>query len=305
MKEKGNKLYFEPYHPDKLDEHQQYLEMLAEQGTPKDFEIHINNKVAVQRTSDIEKFDNYLPFVNERTKSISLMIYRYASKQCRAYDKYLFTISYGNAVASESLSGLDTAQPMYSQKDIDRLTKTSVEEAVAKFKQEVKTEALEKQIKAYEAKIAELQKELKEVWDYAADLSAENQQLKKNKGKITDAGAMGVLQEIGKGIASKNKTLSGLINFFGGEEDESGEEHHLAGTEKEETVKASFQPKETNNAAAETDATKAAAYKDADAINQLMKQELSPEQINKANLLMVSLLSNPEKIDSIPHEMLQ
>jgi hypothetical protein len=304
MNHLSNRKYFEGYHPDKLEEHKRYLQLMSEQGTPQDFEIEVDGRKAVIRTNDVNRFDNYHNFLTENSRTVSLSIYWFNNNNARQHDKYLYKINYFRGDQGGSLNGLDLAHPMFSEQDVSKQIEDAVSKAVEKERQYNNTRALEEKNQALFKQLQEAEEYQKILSDKIERLEQELLLAKTSKYKI------GNIDIVDAGV----KVVSGVIRegftgfMKGNKEDLSGinqEDNDAAVKEKcpdPDTGNVSFQMKEESNEVAApvikpkilTEAQKGARITLIE-----MEKRLPPEALHQATLIMQRLMSNPAKMTEI------
>lgn len=114
---------FDKFDQSKVDNLKNHLVSMEKKGTPKFYEIFVDNLKAVQKTDDPEEFDNYENYLSPDTASIKIAVYN--SGVSPRNDKFVF---YFKAVDRDDaveigLSG--TPIKTYSYKDITEWRKTN------------------------------------------------------------------------------------------------------------------------------------------------------------------------------------
>lgn len=146
---RGNKsrTQLDTYSPERMERMKQILEISADEGEPQYFSIHVDGMIVVKKTTDIEKFDNYMAFVYPQTRYVELRTFFGDSPNCNTY-RLLFS-----AVPSATLQGV----PQLGAAEIGE----KINEAVTRERQQNKIEALEKENAKLEEENAALRKKLK------------------------------------------------------------------------------------------------------------------------------------------------
>lgn len=146
---RGNKsrTQLDTYSPERMERMKQILEISADEGEPQYFSIHVDGMIVVKKTTDIEKFDNYMAFVYPQTRYVELRTFFGDSPNCNTY-RLLFS-----AVPSATLQGV----PQLGAAEIGE----KINEAVTRERQQNKIEALEKENAKLEEENATLRKKLK------------------------------------------------------------------------------------------------------------------------------------------------
>lgn len=83
------------------------------QGERKFYQIYVDGESVVDRNSDGRKFDRYLQFVNESTRTVEVRLYKKNSFNC---NRYIF-------ILNKALSGMDTNQGVNMKDEINKALK--------------------------------------------------------------------------------------------------------------------------------------------------------------------------------------
>ena len=161
----------------------QLLKNEADNGTPKEYDIKVDDLKVVSRTSDPERFHGHEDFVLSETKSIMINIYDGTSNRCTRYNLLLKE----EEPTNQELSGIEKSM-------------------TAKMVQERKKWEYEQLKKEFE----ELKEKLDESEEYGETLSKRINQLEDEQNnrstKITDT----MIGLAGMYIANKPNALSGI-----------------------------------------------------------------------------------------------
>ncbi|MFM2224271.1 MAG: hypothetical protein RJA07_473 [Bacteroidota bacterium] len=82
------------------------LETATEKGTPKYYEIVVDNLKVIEKTNDVNEFDNYLSFITDSTSQIQILIYTNNLKSPR-HTKYTFITNAEKENKGSELSGVE------------------------------------------------------------------------------------------------------------------------------------------------------------------------------------------------------
>jgi hypothetical protein len=146
---RGNKsrTQLDTYSPERMERMKQILEMSADDGEPQYYSIHVDGMIVVKKTTDTEKFDNYMAFIDHQTKCVELRTFFGDSPNCNTFRLLV------SAVPSATLQGV----PQLGAIEIGE----KINEAVTRERQQNKIEALEKDNAKLEEENAALRKKLK------------------------------------------------------------------------------------------------------------------------------------------------
>jgi len=133
----GSQVYTERYSEDAVERLKNLILTFFSQGEKKFYAISVDGEIVLPKTYDGRKFDQYLHFVNQHTKTVEVRMYQGHSPNC---NKYVFVLNKG-------LSGIQN--PMDIQAQIDK--------AVDEYRKQTELELLRKELKVKEEKIEELE----------------------------------------------------------------------------------------------------------------------------------------------------
>lgn len=165
----------------------------SQSGSPRDFEIQVNDMPVVGRTSSLERFNDFQNAVNAETESVTFILFHGASNN---NDKYILKFR------DESLSGVNVEQM------VDR----RLEEERKKWRYD-----------QIETENSELKERCKKLEEQNAELSDAVLEASKNKFTIDNMGRLGgvVLSELVKRnpqVAEYVKGLAGVMPVNGTEQ---------------------------------------------------------------------------------------
>jgi hypothetical protein len=148
----SSKITTEKYDAMRFEKIKHHLETQAEKGKPRYFEMFVDNLKVIDKTNDIASFDDYLLYVDDKTKLIKLLLYS-ACEMSPRNDKFFFT--FDNTEDKNTLGALEVQ---------DKITK-----AIMSERDRIKTEQLEIEVK-------ELTLDLEEAQDYIDQLEIKYQE---------------------------------------------------------------------------------------------------------------------------------
>jgi hypothetical protein len=220
----------ETYDSAKVESVKHFLESRIGKTNPKTgeslaryYEIFVDNLKVVERTNDVEEFDNYTDFLRDGTKEIRVLIYTHSALAPKLTSKHVFRLQPEEPKKEPGLSGTDieiriterlTAERQkweldQLRKDLEATKKdsslsgvefeTKIDERIAGVKQQWELDQLKKEL-------SETQKSLEEAEDYIEDLEKQAEILKGKKGleDVKTSEAIGMVLE---GIARRNTGL--------------------------------------------------------------------------------------------------
>lgn len=149
-----------------------------DQGIEKDYEIRIDEHTVVSRTNDLSRFELFKRLLTKFSRTVSFILYKGKS---RKYDRFDLNLD------NSSLDGLMTAPKKFIDTEVDKILFAE--------RRKLKRKALKKENKQLQTQV-----------DY---LTAQNQELEKNKS--------GVLKEILEVVSAFAPSLSGNGNPINGD----------------------------------------------------------------------------------------
>jgi len=161
----------------------QLLKNEAENGTPKEYDVRVDDLKVVSRTTDPERFHGHEEFVLPETKSITINIYDGTSNRCTRYHLVLKE----EEPTKQELSGIE--------KTIN-----------AKMLQERKNWEYDQLKKEYD----ELEEKLDDAEEYAEQLRQEVQHLKDEKNKTSNRVTDTIINLAGVYLARNPNALNGI-----------------------------------------------------------------------------------------------
>jgi len=201
MQQFGNK-----YSDAKLSQMKMWLQDMAEKAAPKFYEVYVDDTLVVNRTKNLDEFDDHRYYIDQDSKVVKVFIYN--TEQTHRYKQYIYEIKDISDIKVKEEKGLN---------GID------VDQKIAIEKERWDTQRLKEKLEEKESK-------LKEAEEYIEKLTVLNEKLKtendENKGK---SGWIGVAEKLvtNPSVVMKVGQLAGIIP-------KSKEEKPLEGTEPQE-----------------------------------------------------------------------
>lgn len=142
----SSKITDEKFDEIRLEKIKHHLESLIEKGKPRFYEIYVDNLKVVEKTDDLNQFDDYKIYVDGKTKMMKLLLYSSCESSPRN-DKFFFTF-----------------QPDDDKKSLGEIEiKQKIDDAINEVKEQIKIQNLEKEL-------LETQEELEEAHEYIEKL---------------------------------------------------------------------------------------------------------------------------------------
>jgi len=129
----------EKYDPIKLEKLKQFLEGKAIKGSPRYYEIHVDNLKVVEKTNSLDDFDTYEEYLYDDVKEIVVQIYTTSIKSPRPLSRHVFLLEgekREEPKKTESLSGTDNEKLINTAKE--QWTAERVKEDLETTKQKLK-----------------------------------------------------------------------------------------------------------------------------------------------------------------------
>ncbi|RYZ30059.1 MAG: hypothetical protein EOO10_04145 [Chitinophagaceae bacterium] len=259
----------------KIDKLKHYLEMQAERGQAKPFEIFVDNLKVVSKTEDPKEFDSYEFYMNEDTEKVRILIYN--SNLSPRNDQYCFMVQ--KTVGSKSLNGLGEIENIVQEK----LAARDREHEMNKLREELDA----------------TKEELQETEEYAEKLEKEIEYIKENKFKLGNINIGELASVAMEGMIRRNPqfltrlpggdALAGII-----EQDNREKESKLLEPQEPQTeANVSFQKKEATETQFSEVEVRQLAF-----LNQL-QESFDQKQIELFNIILGRLATEPSKLQDI------
>lgn len=180
-----------PYAREKMEQLQRRLQNAEAAGSPNEFEIIIDGMPVVNRTDDMEQFDNYLYELDDNTHILTVKIYFGKSNN---NNQYSFEVNPQTAEASAPVIQLHPQPaPLNGLGEVEAMVKKGIEE----YKKEQEKERLL-------AKIQTLEADLKDCLEYKDKLEAALEDERRNKFRFRGANIAEFGSELLTGMIRKN-----------------------------------------------------------------------------------------------------
>jgi hypothetical protein len=90
----SSKITTEKYDGIRLEKFKHHLELYAEKGKARFFEIEIDGLKVVDKTDDVNNFDDYKMYMDDKTKMVKILLYSSCETSPRN-DKFIFSVQSG------------------------------------------------------------------------------------------------------------------------------------------------------------------------------------------------------------------
>jgi predicted Holliday junction resolvase-like endonuclease len=153
----NSKITTEQFDEMRIEKIKHHLESLIEKGKARYYEIFVDNLKVVEKTNDLEQFDDYKIYLDEKTKTLKLLLYSSCETSPRN-DKFFFTFK-----KEESINALGEVE-----------VQRKIESAINEAKEQFRIQSLEKELE-------QLKTELEEGTEYIEELEAIIEKLRTQK----------------------------------------------------------------------------------------------------------------------------
>jgi hypothetical protein len=147
------------YSPFKIEKLKSMLEKAAENGRPRYYEIYVDNLKVVEKTCELEEFDDFETYLGEETQYVKILLYS-SSQVSPRNDKFIYKMPKAKTDTAQGLQGLDVQQ--------------QIENAIASERK--RTELIQLQ-----QDLDETNEDLEEARDYITKLEKELDKLRESK----------------------------------------------------------------------------------------------------------------------------
>lgn len=163
IRENGSQIKSEAYSRDNIKWLKQLIYDSFRNGTPKHYDIRVNDEIVVPRNSDSRKFDTYLKYFNNATQVVEVRMYQGNSPNC---NKYRFITE-----RASTLSGVQNVSGLIQQALEEDRRKRELQDLT------VENERLRKKVKKLKA-IADKSKPVQQIRGLLSEVGAAYQSIK-------------------------------------------------------------------------------------------------------------------------------
>jgi len=163
MKKSVDNSFTEEYDMLRVERLRRILQSHKDKGSPKYYKITVDNVPIVEKTSDLNQFDSFEEFVDDKTQEVVVYIYSENEKSWR-YQKYVFKVIADHLVNEPSQQSQRTLQG-FSEQDLEN----KLNEKLAREKEKMAAEQRDKEFEQTKTQLTEaeeyidkLQEQLKE-----------------------------------------------------------------------------------------------------------------------------------------------
>ncbi len=286
-------IQFDKFDQQKVDRLKAHLEVQDQRGTPKFYEVYVDNLKAVQKTDDPSEFEGYENFLTDSTRQIKIVIYN--SGASPRNDQFVFNMQAQTTQQALEM-GLDGLPTLFSKNELVEL----------KANRELKL-AENNRIKELNEQVSELQSELSQVNEYVSILETGIAEAKANANKLGGVDIGVVIAEGLNGFIRKNTHLISKINGLNGVAKLIEADTHLQNLPPAvpENAEVSFTKKtEKNTQANAQPVVQAPPVLDEQeqhflGLMNLMSETLTEEQVYQIISIMDVLKDEPQKIAEV------
>ena len=204
------------YDPLKIDRLKHFLLEMSVKGTPRPYEIFVDNLKVVPKTEDPKDFDNYEYYMNEDTEKLRILIYN--SNASPRNDQYCYYMQ--KSKPENSMNGLGEIESIIQEK----LSARDREHELIKLKDELE----------------ETKRQLEESEEYAESLEQQLEESKSSKYKLGKLDLVELGGAVLEKLAVKNSPalekigLGGLISLDTSNANSEGENTEVSFQKKTE-----------------------------------------------------------------------
>lgn len=188
----------EAYDQLKIDKLKLYLQAQAEKGSPRYYEVFVDNLKAVHKTNDVAEFDSYEDYMTEDTDKIRILIYSTNAASPRN-DQYCYRMKKMDEPKQQI-----TVAPALSGLEIEN----RIEEKLQTHRDKWEYDLLKKELE-------QTKKQLKEAEEYAEKLETEVAQFRGKKLHWGNVNLGELASVVVEGIVRRNPQM--LAKLPGGE----------------------------------------------------------------------------------------
>jgi DNA gyrase/topoisomerase IV subunit A len=197
----------EKYSPIRIQRIRNLLEAAADKGNPRFFEIYVDDLKVVEKTSDMECFDEYKMFMDDDTRMLRIQLYT-ASYDSPRNDKFIFSLNeQPKEHKKEELNGLEVENRINS--------------AIEKERTRSENQSLHKELEETKEKLDSAEEYISRLENGLDELKDNYQALQKKKTSLSEMNAGAMLGHATEyivknypGITKKIPVLSTLSGFL-------------------------------------------------------------------------------------------
>jgi hypothetical protein len=261
------------YDPVKVEKIKHLLFNFHQKGSPRSFEVYVDEMKVVDRTDNPEDFDTYLDFMDDDTKYIRFILY-YSLNSPRN-EQYYFEI---NPNKSKSFSGDLSGFELETKIDDKILTERQ------KWETEQRQKEQAKEIEELKAKLTDAEEYITTLENSVEDLKTNGTKAKAGWGEIASVALEGIIRRNPQLLTAipGGEALAGILS-------ESPNQKAIEEAPKSEV---SFQPKTENTNTNAEDSERLYVVK-------MIQENFEPQELSKVWEILKELSENPESIQTV------
>ncbi len=217
----SSKITTEKYDAIRLEKFKHHLESYAEKGKARFFEIEVDGLKVVDKTDDVNSFDDYKMYMDENTQMIKILLYSSCETSPRN-DKFIFSIQSGD---EKSTLG-----------EVDVQNKITL--AINSERERMKVESLEKEL-------AIANEELEDANEYIETLQEQIEKIQQQKTDDSKQIKLGMVASVAiEELIKRNPSVLSNIPLLGSLSGVLTEDKKQISQENEYNADASFKSKD-------------------------------------------------------------
>ena len=220
----SSKITTEKYDAIRLEKFKHHLESYAEKGKGRFFEIEVDGLKVVDKTNDVNNFDDYKMFMDDKTQMIKILLYSSCETSPRN-DKFIFSV--------ESMEEKGTLG------EVDVQNKITL--AINSERERMKIESLEKELTT-------ANEELEDANEYIETLQEQIEKIQQQKVDDSKQIKLGMVASVAiEELIKRNPTMLSNVPILGSLSGVLTEDKKQISQENEYDVNASFRSKDESS----------------------------------------------------------
>lgn len=262
------------YDPVKVGKIKHLLFNFQQKGSPRSFEVFVDEMKVVDRSDNPEDFDTYLDFMDEDTKYIRFIIY--SNPNSPRNEQYYFEM---NPSSPKSFSGELSGFELETKMD----EKISVERNKWETEQRQKEQA--KEIEELKAKLSDAEQYIETLENSVEDLKTNGVKAKAGWGEIASVALEGIIRRNPQLLTAipGGEALAGILS------ESNPPQKAIEETPKSEV---SFQPKMESTPTSIEDSERLYVVK-------MIQENFDPQELAKVWEILKELSENPDSIQPV------
>lgn len=261
------------YDPVKVGKIKHLLFNFQQKGSPRSFEVFVDEMKVVDRSDNPEDFDTYLDFMDEDTKYIRFIIY--SNPNSPRNEQYYFEMNPSSPKSfSNELSGFELETKMDEKISVER----------NKWETEQRQKEQAKEIEELKAKLTDAEQYIETLENSVEDLKTNGTKAKAGWGEIASVALEGIIRRNPQLLTAipGGEALAGILS-------ESPTQKAIEETSKSEV---SFQPKTEHTSTNAEDSERLYIVK-------MIQENFEPQELAKVWEILKELSENPDSIQPV------